>query len=489
MKKTLIAACLSLAFSLPAPLSAADLPDLGDSSSASMSLTDEVKIGKDVVNSMRADNEISDDAEITAYLNELGGRIAAHVEAPDLHFHYYLVPDPTINAFALPGGFVGVNSGLVLTTQSEAELASVLGHETAHVAQHHIARMQAGNGVNQLVVLAAILAGALAAKSGNGQVGIGAVNAGIGLSIQNQLSFSRDFEREADRFGQQYMYAAGYDPHAMPDFFQRMQQANRNNDNNAFAFLRTHPVTVERISEAQNRAQNLHSRMRADSTGYLLAREKIRFQTQGADEAAHYYQTALARRQFLNEGAVWYGLALCRLAQQDIPKAREAIAAAKRLLPSNPMLFTLEAKIDVAAGDVNGARAAYRAGLTAFPSNRALLLSELDFLLNRGERAAVAARLHDLLEAHPTDPELYRRQARLYADRDPLRYHAALGNAFYYEENYSPAMEQFQLASKAPGEDFYLRSSIEARIRELDKQLREDGKLKGKPSLLSMTVR
>jgi predicted Zn-dependent protease len=489
MKQTLIAASLMLSLTVPAPLVAADLPDLGDASAASMSGADEVKIGKDVVRGMRQNREISDDAEVTAYLNELGRRLAVQAQVPDMRFNYFLVPDPSINAFALPGGFVGVNSGLILTTQSEAELASVLAHETAHVAQHHIARMSATSGSSQLMVLAAILAGALAAKSGNSEMGMGALNAGIGLSIQKQLSFSRDFEREADRFGMQYMVAAGFDALAMPAFFQRMQQVSRNNDNNALAFLRTHPVTVERISEAENRAQGLTLRMRADSADYLLAREKIRVSTLGADEAARFYRTALAQRQFLNEGATWYGLALCRLAQRDPAKAREALANAQRLLPANPMLYSLQANIALLGNDWAGARSAYRSGLQAFPSNRALLLSELDFLIDHGERATTAARLQELLGRHPEDAELYRRQARLYADKDPLRYHAALGNALYYEANYRAAMEQFQLASKAVGDDFYLRSSIEARIRELDKLLKDERKSKGKFGSAGLAVR
>lgn len=471
-------------------LSAADLPDLGDVSAASLSTAEEIKIGRDVVRSMRENREISDDVEVTAYLNDLGHRLAINALTPDMKFNYFLVPDPTINAFALPGGFVGVNSGLVLTTQSEAELASVLGHETAHVAQHHLARMQATSGTSQLMVLAAILAGVLAAKSGNSDIGMGALNAGIGLSIQSQLSFSRDFEREADRFGMQYMVAAGFDAMAMPTFFQRMQQVGRNNgNNNALAFLRTHPVTVERISEAENRAQGLPLRMRADSTDYLLAREKIRVSTLGADEAARFYRNALAQRQFLSEGASWYGLALSRVAQRDLSKAREAFTNAQRLLSSNPMLYTLQANIALLANDWAGARSAYRSGLLLFPSNRALLFSELDFLIEHGERVSTAIRLRDLLGRHPDDAELYRRQARLYADKDTLRYHAALGNALYYENSYRAAMEQFQLASKAVGDDFYLRSSIEARIRELDKLLRDEGKTKDKSSPTSFASR
>lgn len=461
-------------------MSTYDLPDLGEVSDGSFTAADEARIGRGVVRAMRDADEIADDAEVTSYLNELGGRLAQPAATAGVNYSFFAVDDRSINAFALPGGYIGVNSGLILSSQSEAELASVLAHEIAHVAQRHMARMKAASAPNQLMVLAAILAGALAARSGNGEATIGVLNAGIGLSIQNQLSYSRDFERESDRLGMQYLASAGFDVRAMPSFFERMQQVNRHNDNNAYAFLRTHPVTVERISEAQNRSLGLPLKMRADSVDYLLAREKLRVSVQGADEAARFEQSALQNRQFLNEGATWFGLATARLAQRRPSEARNALSEAKSRLPGHPMLFALDAAIAREAGDKAAARAAYRAGRAAYPNNRALALAEIDFLLDAGERDAAAERLREALNKRNADAELYRLEARLYADQDRLRYHAALGNAFYFEMRYGAAMEQFQLANKAPGDDFYLRSSIEARMRELEKILREDKGKRGK---------
>ncbi|TCP13657.1 putative Zn-dependent protease [Crenobacter luteus] len=457
-----------------------DLPDLGEAADSALSAADEARIGRNVVAAMRAGGEIADDAEVTLYLNDLGGRLAQPALSAGTRYQFFVVNDRSINAFALPGGYIGVNSGLLLASQSEAELASVLAHEIAHVAQRHMARMKAASAPNQLVMLAAILAGALAARSGSADATIGVLNAGIGLSIQNQLSYSRDFEREADRLGMQYLAAAGFDVRAMPSFFERMQQANRHNDNNAYAFLRTHPVTVERISEAQNRALGLPLKMRADSVDYLLAREKLRVAVAGADEAARFGEAALRNRQFLNEGATWFGLASARLAQRRVGEAAAALREAQARLPAHPMLATLSAAIARASGDAAAARAAFRAGRAAFPGNRALTLAEIDFLLEAGDRDAAGARLREALSRHNTDAELYRLQARLYADRDRLRYHAALGNAFYFEMRYGAAMEQYQLAGKAPGDDFYLRSAIEARMREIEKTLKEDGTTRGK---------
>lgn len=473
MKTVLTAAALALALS--GTVSAQiDLPELGDASSASFSPSQEAAVGRDVMNRLRESGETLDDADVSAYLQELGGRLGQAAQAPDLNFSFFAVNDRSINAFAMPGGYIGVHSGLVLTTQSEAELASVLAHEIAHASQHHLARLKAASAPNQLWLLAALLAGVLASRAGNSDAAFGAINAGIGLSVSSELAYTRDFEREADRLGMQYLAAAGFDARAMPSFFQRMQQSNRFNDNNALAFLRSHPVTGERISEAQDRALAFPLRMHADSTAYLLVREKLRLATLGREEALRYYQARLKSRQFLSEGAQWYGLSLARLAASQPGAAREALAEARRHLPASPLLFGQEAAIERAERNWTAALDAYRRGLAAFPGYGPLRYGEIDTLLDSGQREVALTRLRGELNRYPSEPALYRRQAAVYADRDKLRYHAALGQAFYYEQRYEAALEQFQYASQAPGDDFYLRSSIEARIRELQNRLKEE---------------
>lgn len=452
----------------------ADLPDLGEISDATMTLADEARIGRNAMRALREEGAIIDDTEVTTYLQTVGGKLAAGAQIPNLKFTFFGVNDYGINAFAMPGGYIGVNAGLILTAQSEGELASVIGHEMAHVTQRHIARGQAANFPNQLIMLATLAAAVLASKAGGGQAVVGTLNAGMGLAMSNQLSFSRDFEREADRVGMQYLAAGGFDVRNMPMFFERMQQVNRFNDNNAYAFLRTHPVTSERISEAQNRAENYPVKMKADATEFLLVREKLRIANMNPQEALKYYDSALTRRLFLNEGAVWYGVARARLAGHDVAGARQAQANARRLLPQDPMLFSLSADIEREAGKLGAALEVYHQGLTAFPDNPALVQGELAALIDSGERTAALAKVRTRLDRYPEDPELYRLQARLYADKDALRYHAALGNAYYFDRRLESALEQYHLAAKAKGDDFYLRSSIEARTRELEKLLKDE---------------
>lgn len=474
MKPSLPSLLVALALLIPPPAQA-DLPDLGDVSEATLSAAEEARIGAELMRAMRDSGEATDDPDINAYLNDLGGRLAQSAQMPGGRFTFFSLNDRSINAFAMPGGYIGVHSGLVLTTQSESELASVMAHEIAHVTQHHLARMQASAAPNQLVLLAAILAGALAAKAGGGSdAAFGALNAGLGLTVASQLAYSRDFEREADRVGMQYLANAGFDVRAMPLFMERLQNANRLNDNNnALAFLRTHPVTVERISEAQNRLSAFGLKMRADSPDYLLVREKLRLAALGPDEAVRYYRQALANRQFLSEGAQWYGLARALLAQKDLEAARRALDEARNRLPDHPMLWSLGADIARSAGDETAARAAYRNGLARYPSNRSLYLGEIGWLIERGQTGEAEKRLRLQLGRTPSDSALYRLQARLYADRDRLRYHSALANALYFEGNAEAALEQYRLAGEAPGDDFYLRSSNEARMRELERRIRE----------------
>ncbi|MBV8647609.1 M48 family metalloprotease [Paludibacterium sp.] len=474
MKKTLLLTTLSLCLLLDAGVVLADLPDLGDVSQASMSLADEARIGRNAMRELRQQDAISDDPELDTYINTIGARLAAGAVGSGLRFTFFVVDDGAINAFAMPGGYVGVNKGLILATQSEGELASVLGHEMAHVTQHHIARMQANALPNQLTLLATLVAAALATRSHNSDAVFGTLNAGVGLTVANQLSFSRDYEREADRVGMQYLTAAGFDARDMPSFFQRLQQGEHLNGGEAFAFLRTHPVTVERISEAQNRALNSPVRMRASSTDYLLVREKIRNQLLTPADAVKFYQTALANRQFLSEGAQWYGLALAHQRQHDLAGAGKALARARQLLPPSAMLYGLEASITRDGKNNEAALAVYQAGLSRFNGNRPLADAEIDLLIQMGMRAQALQAIRELLQRVPGDPVLYRLQSRLFADRDMLRYHAALGNALYFEQQYEAALEQYHLAEQAPGDDFFLRSEIEARTRELEKIVAEN---------------
>jgi predicted Zn-dependent protease len=474
MKKQTIGVLLILSLLIQSGRALAELPDLGDVSEASISRSDEARIGQDAMQAMVQDGEVSEDPEITRYLDSLGARLAAGVGSAGFRFSFFVANDRSINAFAMPGGYIGVNKGLLLCAQSEGELASVLGHEMAHVTQRHLARTQAKGTSSQLTMLATVAAAALASMSRNSDAVVGTLSAGVGLTVANQLAFSRDNEREADRVGMQYLAAAGFDVRNMPDFFQRLQQSEHLNGGDTYAFLRTHPVTIERISEAQNRATSAPVRMLASSTGFFLVREKIRVEGMQATEASEYYLHSLSHKLYLNQGAQWYGLARARMGLGEVAGARQALTEARHLLGPEPMLSGLDAEIALKARDWEHALAAYRAGLLLFPDDQALEQGMISLLVQHGDRSSALKAIKARQARHPSDAWSYRQESMIYVDKDPLRYHAALGNALYYEKKIRSAAEQFHLASQAAGEDFYLRSSIEARMRELDKLLADE---------------
>lgn len=231
----------------------ANLPSLGDGVAGELSTNDERRLGELIMRDYRAYGAVTEDAEITAYIGRLGRRIAmAAGENPD-RFEFFLVADKSINAFALPGGFIGIHTGLLTNAQTEAELASVVAHEVGHVSQRHISRMFGQQKQTSMVSAAAMIAALLVAST-NPQAAQGLAMAGAGYGIDKQLGFSRDAEREADRVGFLTLAKAGYDVQGMVDFFGRLQQSSRLYENNAPAYLRTHPLTTERISDIRNRA-------------------------------------------------------------------------------------------------------------------------------------------------------------------------------------------------------------------------------------------
>jgi len=248
---------------LPAAAQTA-LPALGDTDSAEFTVGTERKLGDQIMREIHVDPDYVDDPLLLEYVETVWDPLVAasrklgNITADlDQRFAWqpFLVRDPSVNAFALPGGFVGVHLGLIALTTTRDELASVLGHEMSHVSQRHIARSITGDSRRSLVGLAALLLGLVAASRSRSPDAMSAVVAGTqAATIQGQLNFSRDVEREADRVGFQVMTAAGFAPGGMAAMFEKMDRSARLNDFGGFPYLRTHPLTVERIGEARARA-------------------------------------------------------------------------------------------------------------------------------------------------------------------------------------------------------------------------------------------
>jgi len=463
----ILVACLGLALLVPQAKAQA-LPELGDTSGALLSPHLERKIGEEAMREIRLrDPRFLDDPELTEYINDIGRRIVAASPEARQDFEFFLVRDNTINASALPGGFVEVHTGLLLAAQTESELAGVLAHEVAHVTQHHLARLLGKQEQMSIPMLAAVVLGLLAARS-NPDV-TQAVIAGAGAtSIQSQLNYTRDFEREADRIGFQFLQQAGFDVGGMGSFFERMQKATRLYENNAPAYLRTHPLTSERIADMQNRAQTAAYKQAPDSIEFSLARAKLRAEQGLPREAVSHFAELVREHRYADEAGARYGLASARARAREFSAAAIEVESVRKLVGTHPMVELLAARIRTGAGDAAGALEVLRAALGRVPNYRPLHYAYVEALQELGQHQAALAWLAELVKSYPRDARLYGMQAKSYAASGKrLLHHQALAENYVLQGTLPAAIEQLQLAQKSGDGDFYQLSAVEARLRDL----------------------
>ena len=473
---------------------AAELPDLGDASRTTISPRQERELGLRIMSQIRADPSYLDDAEVAGYLTSLGSKLilGSREAHPDQEFEFFAVQDASINAFALPGGFMGFNTGLIITAQSESELAGVMAHEIAHVTQKHLARMIAGQKYSMLTSLAGAALAILAART-NPQAGQAVLVASQARQIQSQLDFTREHEKEADRIGLNILVSAGLDPNGMSAFFERLQRAGRFHENGAPSYLRTHPITYERIADIENRTHDMPYRQVPDSLDFQLVRAKLRASLDNPGDAVERFESVLRDKRYTNEAVERYGLINALLRNRDYSRAEKELAQLyedlqsgaldeklqnhdlgktirieRKTGPSSPMIDTLAARVKLATGQVIEALEIYQAALQIYPQYRALIYDYADALIRNGKPDAAVNFINHQLQYTPNDTRLFALQARGYeALGDAMSQHRSQAEVYTRQGNYSGAIEQLQIALKAGDGDFYKMSSIEARLREL----------------------
>ncbi|MEK7843620.1 MAG: M48 family metalloprotease [Pseudomonadota bacterium] len=488
----LLAAILPLLFALN--VSADELPELGDVSQATISPRQERQLGLQIMAEIRADRSYLDDPEIAAYLTNLGNRLLAgsNEDHPDQEFEFFALQDPSINAFALPGGFMGFNSGLILAAQGESELAGVMAHEIAHVTQKHLARMISGQKYGMLTTLASLAVAILVSRS-NPQAGQAAAAAAQALAIQSRLDFTRDHEKEADRIGLNILVDAGLDPNGMTEFFERLQKAGRFHENGAPSYLRTHPITYERIADIQNRTQSMSYRQVPDSLDFQLVRAKLRALQGKPKDAVRYFESSIRDKRYHSEVAERYGLINALLRDRNYVRADKeltllyetsraggmiemlenhrlgtAIRIERKISRSSPMIETLAGRVKLAMGQTADALGIYRAALRIYPQHRALTYDYAEALLRSDSVDAALKFINQQLLFTPNDIRLYNLQAQGYAalGRNLLQ-HRAQAEAYIRQGYLAAAIDQLQTALRSNDGDFYQVSSVEARLKEL----------------------
>ncbi len=458
----------------PAPPAqqSAPLPELGDASSADLSPQQERRLGETVMREIRRDPQYLDDPEIAEYLNGLGGTLVAAAPGARQDFEFFGIRDSTINAFALPGGFIGVHTGLITASDNESEIASVLSHEIAHVTQRHIARQIGIQKQMQIPMMIAMAAALLLGRS-RPDLATGASTAVQAGAVQSQLAYSRDFEREADRLGFQTLQGSGFDVRAMAEFFEKMQRYTRLMDSGSVpTYLRSHPVTHERISDAQARAQGQPFRPHIDTLEYHLVRAKLRVEAMDALDAIKAFTAAVSDRRFANEPGTRYGLALACLRAKDFKCAESQIALLRAAKAESPMIDSLAARLRLAQGDAEGALAQLRTALARYPHRRSLLYATLGVMQDLGRYEAVLAAVAEPLRLYPREARLYEARARAYAGLGKrLLQHQAQAEVYMLQGNLPGAIEQLQFAQGAADGNFYEMSAVDARLKELRAEL------------------
>jgi predicted Zn-dependent protease len=452
------------------------LPDLGSTANSMLSRADEYQIGRMVVRDLRSQNLLLDDPETADYLQSLGDRIGVEAQEGDQKLTFMPVRDRSINAFALPGGFIGVNTGLITRTDSESELAGVVAHEIGHVVQRHMARAYQADsriGLSSIATtLGAVLIGVL---TGSPDAGIGLVSLGQATTMQQQINFTRMEEHEADRVGINYLAAAGFDPNGMIGFFSTMMRERGTGDDDIPALLQSHPVEPVRIAEARARVASMPAvERRADSATYPYIRERLRVvsSTPETDQRRYF---ANMRATEPGNPALQYGAAL---AEMKSGSAVTAVGLLKPLVaaqPQLPLLHIALAQAQLAAGQNDKAVASFEHGLALAPRNVPLSVRYAEALLTLGNAKKAHQLLLDLFNIVPPTPE----QIRLIA----LAASAAgdTGDAYYYmgelhiaNGDLMLATTQLDLALKSPEITEVQRKRFIARRDEIRDYLREE---------------
>ncbi len=514
-----LAAVLALG---PAPgWTQVQLPSLGDADADVFSVGTERGFGEQIMREVRRDPAYLDDPVLLDYVRSIWARLLRAAQqrgdippenASVLAWEVFLVRDRSINAFALPGGFVGVNLGLIAATGSSDELAAVLAHELTHVTHRHIARSIANSQRVSMLSVAALILGMLAASKAGSPDAAQAVVAGTqALATQGLLNYSRDMEREADRVGLGVLTDAGFAASGMSAMFERMQTANRLNDSGAFPYLRTHPLTAQRISEAQARVLQIGPGTKTDPLLHQVMAARARVLMDPAVPSLRQLQgrladaSALAALPLADRLGVLYAGGLSALLLGDSAGAEAASAQGLQLLradapaaagekPAAAAFVLLGAKAQIDRGAAPAAVAALAA--LPPPPTRAVLLAQGDaaLALARTDAAGAAAELQRNSEAlrtwvalHPTDPlawaqlgqidELLGRPLRSLRAQAEAR--AALGDLNGAIDRLRAAQA---LAQQGSAKDFIEASVIDARLRQLSAQRRElDAQLRGRP--------
>ncbi len=446
--KLLSLACLTLLLGSYGASAQVNLPVLGNAVSGTISTQDEYEYGREFFRSVRKQTPTLNDPLVAQYITSLTYKLAVNSELTDRRLDFILIDSQELNAFAAPGGIVGVNAGLFLNAANEGQFASVLAHELAHLSQRHYARQLEDSRNNTLPTIASLLAGLAIAATVGGEAGQAAVMATQARGIDNQLRFSRSHESEADRIGIRTLYNAGFNPEDMAGMFEVMMRS-RNFGERPPEFMSTHPLDETRIADSRNRA-NTYSRVdHIQNPEFLVMRERVRihYAKKPEDEILER-QRALPQLNGAEADAAIYGIALAQIRTGQHLAASESLAPLLVKEPSRISYRMLEAEIAMAAKDFKRAASVLEAALQLNPHNHALTMTYATVLAKarRYKEAATVLEQHSL--EVPDDLQLWQDLSEVEGQAGNIaKVHQARAEYFIATGDFTHAKEQLNLAT------------------------------------------
>ncbi|VAW91802.1 Exported zinc metalloprotease YfgC precursor [hydrothermal vent metagenome] len=449
-----------------------NLPDIGDSGAALVTLEEEERTGEAVLRNIRRAGGLIEDPILVDYINRLGHKLVAASVDKKTSFHFFIIDDSSINAFALPGGYIGVHYGLFLAMRNESELAAVLAHEIAHVTQRHHVRSYASSQYSNTQILAAVIAAIILGGS-NPEVGEAAIATAIAGTTQNQINFTRSNEMESDRIGISLLTDAGFNPQSMADTFQILADSARLYGPQIPEFLLTHPVSSTRLADARNRAGDIQQiKRQAPELQYHLARSKLRVYTSSnLNDTLKAFQQNLKTGSYLNHKAEMYGYALILIKKENFTQATKIVDLLYKSNPNSIAFKLIQAQLKFKSGKPKMALAQLQKALEIYPLNPILTEYYVELLLKSKQAKRAKAILQTFLRSPAPNPRFYKLLSAVENSlNNTVGAHEALAQ-FYYDMGLThSAIEQINIALKDKKIDFYTSSRLESRLKQLEQE-------------------
>jgi predicted Zn-dependent protease len=450
------------------------LPEIGDPSREYLGSFEEARIGQEILQQMLRYGYVIEDPLLQQYIDSVGQKLATHAPLDSGRFTFFLVDAGSINAFALPGGYIGVHAGLILANTNESELAGVLAHETAHVTQRHIARQFAAESRMSLPMMAAMLGAALVASQAGGDSG--AALAGVmAADAQRRINFTRTHESEADRVGTQLMARSGYNPEGMPDFFEKLAQNNRGLGSGVPEFLRTHPVEARRIAETRSRVDQLGKGGIRNRPEFNLAQARLEaFSASDPKALVKVLQQRLAAGSHSDAIAERYALTIALRRTRQPKLAAEEVSVLLGEQPESLWFMIEAAQIAIDTGNWETASQHLERARSLYPGDYAMVMTYGNALVQTRQPDRAMRLLRPSLKSDPLRSQAHALFARA-AFEAGLTTDSYVQMAIFYElrGNLREAVFQAERALEAPDLSPHQRSKIEAQLTRLREAMEE----------------